>query len=480
MIVTHIASFLRYDSVSDPGSGFTGPFSTTTEYIVAGFFVPGDGGGGTFIWIEPSVGTPWPAEDRGIILYNTNNTNGYFKRIYSGPINVRWFGAKGDGVTDDTTAVDAARDSNFIKDGTIYFPESSAGAITGYVGAFNMRNYNINILGDGVGSVLKAKNSGGPVLTLGDNPDTNWAFSKIAHIKIDGTDNASVAHSGVIFSDPNDPKFAGRWIFEEVVFKNCDKAVYKPHGNIGNSFYNCSWESNNFAYFAQSVAGMHSGCDKFIGCHITGTTSAGIYLVNDQFGFGQVILDGTIIEYNPGFGIFIKCITDNSAVPPNDLPKLLNGAIALRDVWLEGNGENYNVPVDIVPVSITDITGTHNYPVSDLRNFRFDGLRGVTVTGGHFYYAELIESTVTLNGCRGDLLSPSPNGHVLKVDALSSIDANELFYIGAISENVFVNSIGYDGTGDLWNNSAIPTSVWGATSYCRSIRQQQRRFWLCF
>ena len=114
------------------GSGFTGPFSTTTEYIVGGFYAPGDGGGGIFVWIPTAITTP----DGGITINNANDTAGHFKRIYSGPLNVRWFGAKGDGVTDDTAAVHAARDA--AKSGTIYFPESldADGNELPYVGAF--------------------------------------------------------------------------------------------------------------------------------------------------------------------------------------------------------------------------------------------------------------------------------------------------------------------------------------------------------
>ncbi|MBS1616111.1 MAG: hypothetical protein JST06_08355, partial [Bacteroidetes bacterium] len=69
--------------------------------------------------------------------------------------NVRWFGAKGDGLHDDTTAVHAARDSvAFANNGTLYFP------VGRYMGKFKFEfegllDYNeINITGDGHGSVL--------------------------------------------------------------------------------------------------------------------------------------------------------------------------------------------------------------------------------------------------------------------------------------------------------------------------------------
>ena len=107
----------------------------TGEYILGGYSSEGDGGGGTFVWV-PVAPANLPNADDGIIFHHSNDNQGYFKRIYSGPLNVRWFGAKGDGVTDDTAAVHAARDA--AKSGTIYFPESfdADGNELPYVGAF--------------------------------------------------------------------------------------------------------------------------------------------------------------------------------------------------------------------------------------------------------------------------------------------------------------------------------------------------------
>src|SRR6185436_9785088 len=51
------------------------------------------------------------------------NANGRWFRIYSGPKSVKWFGAKGDGTTDDTAAIQLAINSitSFGK-ATILFP----------------------------------------------------------------------------------------------------------------------------------------------------------------------------------------------------------------------------------------------------------------------------------------------------------------------------------------------------------------------
>jgi len=71
---------------------------------VLGCYSVGDGGGGVFYWDSASTAT----EDIGTIVKPTATTTGRWKRIYEGPLNVKWFGAKGDGTTDDTTAFHAA------------------------------------------------------------------------------------------------------------------------------------------------------------------------------------------------------------------------------------------------------------------------------------------------------------------------------------------------------------------------------------
>lgn len=66
---------------------------------VLGYTSPGDGGGGEFYWDS----TSFEDDNGGTIFAITNSSSpGRWKRLYCGAIYPTWFGAKGNGSTDDT------------------------------------------------------------------------------------------------------------------------------------------------------------------------------------------------------------------------------------------------------------------------------------------------------------------------------------------------------------------------------------------
>ncbi|MFC1587315.1 right-handed parallel beta-helix repeat-containing protein [Planctomycetota bacterium] len=72
-----------------------------TIVIASGFWAEGDGGGGNFYVSDDAL-----AVDNGGTVIQGNNI--VYKRLLDNPVNVKWFGAKGDGATDNTSVFEAA------------------------------------------------------------------------------------------------------------------------------------------------------------------------------------------------------------------------------------------------------------------------------------------------------------------------------------------------------------------------------------
>lgn len=82
----------------------SGSSTDTSVVIVAGYYAVGDGGGGEFYWSAASTAT----DNGGTIIKATAVTTGRWLRVLSGSLSVKWFGAKGDGATNDSDAFHAA------------------------------------------------------------------------------------------------------------------------------------------------------------------------------------------------------------------------------------------------------------------------------------------------------------------------------------------------------------------------------------
>ena len=78
---------------------------SSTVYVT-GYHTAGDGafGSNIFYWDETSV----EDDNGGTIIKLTSITTGRYKLKFSEAVNVKWFGAKGDGVTDDLLAINSA------------------------------------------------------------------------------------------------------------------------------------------------------------------------------------------------------------------------------------------------------------------------------------------------------------------------------------------------------------------------------------
>lgn len=87
--------------------------------VVRGYYASGDGGGGEFHWSATSVA----ADNGGSVILPTGHVGqGRWLRIIHTDVSVRWFGARGDGATDDYAAIMAAQAVVDGRGGTLYFP----------------------------------------------------------------------------------------------------------------------------------------------------------------------------------------------------------------------------------------------------------------------------------------------------------------------------------------------------------------------
>lgn len=68
---------------------------------ILGYYTKGDGGGGSFYWDSTST----ELDNGGTIIQATGIATGRWKRVFSGAVNIKYFGAKGDNLNNDTTPI---------------------------------------------------------------------------------------------------------------------------------------------------------------------------------------------------------------------------------------------------------------------------------------------------------------------------------------------------------------------------------------
>jgi hypothetical protein len=246
-----------------------------------GFHTKGDGGGGVFYWdaskdkSEHNGGTVIDPNKAGLvanweytqILYFTPEVigQGCWVREYSGAVDVKWFGAKGDGVSDDTNSIQKSLQSKsiFIPNG-VYIVTDTLGSATDSTKTLD----NCTIVGESkLGSIIKMEtNQDLDVFVLG------W-WNTLKNIKVRQNTTVTGGSKGVIrlqsMVHPEIPTVSGNdWTDPEV-------------GGLSyqNTFVDCIFENGQ----NYTVYGLNLAYTTFEKCRIVLARGAS----------GNLFVDGT-------------------------------------------------------------------------------------------------------------------------------------------------------------------------------------------
>ncbi len=231
----------------------------------------------------------------------------YFKRVYDGKINIKWFGAIGDGKKDDSKAIQKALDFGE----SVFFPSG--------IYKFNSSvKHQIQIDGDSGNTYFVPYDIENAILTY-ETRAPFWTYASVlSNIRFISDNKKGIAitfgKTNMLDKSVND-QYVGNVTFQNVLFKNFDKAVQFPFGNIGTNFYNCSFQINNYGVYGldNKLDGdiMHGGNKGFYACEFDSNNIA-VYFNNKTDGFGGLSFTDCIFQLNLVNGYFN---TNNTYMP---------------------------------------------------------------------------------------------------------------------------------------------------------------------
>lgn len=296
------------------------------------------------------------------------NDGGRWKAAKFGLDSIADFGARVDGTTVSSSAFAIAIASNV---------QNTLRVNAGVTLCGDIQNSSTSIEGDGLSSVLKAAPGATTVLNLGfSNIPSQWAQRCISNLTVLG--NGKTA-DGITFRDVANSEMSGRWVLERVIIEDCHTAIRKQAGNIGNAIRDCAISGNDFGYYAlgQTAPLMHAGCDLFDHVQFDTSLLAAIYIDSPQIGTGGTTITGnTIIEGNPGFGVFVKNYKTSFT------PLVLDG------VWFENNA--------------TAATVTINDTVYAPKDVYFENVEHAVIRNGIVRKFQFVASRVSIDNCFAD------------------------------------------------------------------------------
>lgn len=291
------------------------------QISIGGYYADADGGGGIFVGV--TTGGPYTDNGGTIIVPGAGSGSSAWIRISKGSINVKWFGAKGDGVTDDTVSIQSALTyfaaANLISpQQQLLFPAGNNFCITG-ITIRNINYFSIKI----DGAITNIASKAGPAAT-NLNATQSGVFATFmildcSNFSIDGQGEIDVRYRQgfVIGSDMSLGTSNPCSYFSISINMYGNGLNDNTHGNV---FRYCTYFSINDSlfnavtkkppYVNNATPYYYDWCNPllFLDCSafsLSGITSNynsmnGIYIGSNCYDF---IIENCLLEHNGGSGV---------------------------------------------------------------------------------------------------------------------------------------------------------------------------------
>lgn len=234
-------------------------------------------------------------------------------------VSVKDFGAVGDGVADDTVAIQAAINAVFAAGGgTVYFP-SGTYLVSTIALAWGSASTSIVFKGAGQNATTVQKTGGSTTSVFNISASSSdGSYSEFVDMKIVGAANCA----GFTITQ------IARSVWRNVRVMSCDVGVENAGGLI-NTFYDCNFQSNAYGFRSRKNGGIYCNLIEFFGGAARGNTQWAF----DLGDAGGVHFYGTDIETNGtagniGGGVITRSTCDDETGYSN---------ITFNGAWFEGN-----------------------------------------------------------------------------------------------------------------------------------------------